>query len=892
MGRARFARLACLSVANLPPCPTTTGQLLSGSDAPPAMVRSPRSRASRRLVPLSLNTHRAPFLTPLDALALAFSASLALPPLCVFLLDLAGIPLRATTLGAAMLGGLVLIALAASRPHRPSRTSTRSRHLVPAIASVLAGLAAFGVAVALAWPTLLSPSISVDVVHNYLQVDYILRRGGLPDGFDGIERLGEMVAYPFGANVLVVALSWASGVAPLRLMHPVAAALLGAIAFFGCAVATELARRPRPGWLPGLLVPALLLSVPSYTFGVFTRDYFLSQMLAMAALMALWYWLVRYLRAPRPFWLLPTTLLGSTVLFSYPTLLPLFAIPLAVAPRLAPSRHAWLPHLRDLVLVGFPLAALAFLYLDERRREIGQQIFWHAGAAISPSLEVLPPPFLLLAAAGLLVTAVSPRQRPTIVPVWLTLLAMLGLRFAAGIPAYHSDKLIYLLAPQLTVLAAVALLVSLPRLAARLVRSSPASRAVPRLSSVLGLTATVGAFGLAAAVWTRDPSISAPVNGPAAPLTPDSLALAAWFRASLPGQEPLYYRQGPAVGPYWFDLALLEGRRDRFRWSRVLTTPEQLWRWYLDPDGPTHLVALAPVEAVLGGAVGTLHRVGELSVARRGQDPSARRLADQLVLWNARVEPEAHVPGEPVRLTLGATATAPSVHPHMLVARLSDWHGRPVAEASRPAVPPNMSPMTPFVHELELVAPADTPPGLHRLEVLLFRLPDWSTAPLLPLDSPEPRPLVVGSVLLAPPADDGVDRPVSVRFGGQIELVGHRGLAVRPDAISLDLVWRALAPVDRDYTVFVHLLDSAGRLVAQHDGPAWDGGYPTSAWLPNRPLSDRRLLRLPADLPAGQYRLVVGLYRLDTLARLSAASTGAAPGGDSAVIATLSLPIR
>ena len=39
-----------------------------------------------------------------------------------------------------------------------------------------------------------------------------------------------------------------------------------------------------------------------------------------------------------------------------------------------------------------------------------------------------------------------------------------------------------------------------------------------------------------------------------------------------------------------------------------------------------------------------------------------------------------------------------------------------------------------------------------------------------------------------------------------------------------------------------------------------DGRYPTSAWEAGERIIDNRLIALPADLPGGQYRLIVGLY--------------------------------
>ena len=83
---------------------------------------------------------------------------------------------------------------------------------------------------------------------------------------------------------------------------------------------------------------------------------------------------------------------------------------------------------------------------------------------------------------------------------------------------------------------------------------------------------------------------------------------------------------------------------------------------------------------------------------------------------------------------------------------------------------------------------------------------------------------------------------------------------------ALTLYWQAIATPQSDYTVFVHLLDSAGQLAGQADGPPAAGAYPTSLWEPGEIIVDRH--QLPAGL---QYESInIGLYRTDTGQRLTA----------------------
>jgi uncharacterized membrane protein len=78
--------------------------------------------------------------------------------------------------------------------------------------------------------------------------------------------------------------------------------------------------------------------------------------------------------------------------------------------------------------------------------------------------------------------------------------------------------------------------------------------------------------------------------------------------------------------------------------------------------------------------------------------------------------------------------------------------------------------------------------------------------------------------------------------------------------ISVALWWTAEQTPPLDYSVSVFLLDGSGTLIAQHDGPPLDGHAPTSSWVPQALYFDMHHLRLPAQLPAGDYTLGVKVY--------------------------------
>jgi hypothetical protein len=108
-----------------------------------------------------------------------------------------------------------------------------------------------------------------------------------------------------------------------------------------------------------------------------------------------------------------------------------------------------------------------------------------------------------------------------------------------------------------------------------------------------------------------------------------------------------------------------------------------------------------------------------------------------------------------------------------------------------------------------------------------------------------------------------------VDWGG---LIGLADWSVEQSAGGVDvtLYWQALQPIEKNYTAFVHLLDEAGRLVAQQDRPP--AGYPTSVWRPGEVVVDPFTIELPTDLPPDTYYLQTGFYDPATLVRLGEAA--------------------
>jgi hypothetical protein len=127
------------------------------------------------------------------------------------------------------------------------------------------------------------------------------------------------------------------------------------------------------------------------------------------------------------------------------------------------------------------------------------------------------------------------------------------------------------------------------------------------------------------------------------------------------------------------------------------------------------------------------------------------------------------------------------------------------------------------------------------------------------------RPIELGELRVTAP-DRSFERPpiaqpVNQVLGERVTLLGQEAGCTRQDReCRVKLWWRAEANLPESYKVFVHLLDANGVPRAQADVIPANGARPTWSWLPPEIIADEIVLKVPADLPAGQYRLTAGLY--------------------------------
>jgi len=138
---------------------------------------------------------------------------------------------------------------------------------------------------------------------------------------------------------------------------------------------------------------------------------------------------------------------------------------------------------------------------------------------------------------------------------------------------------------------------------------------------------------------------------------------------------------------------------------------------------------------------------------------------------------------------------------------------------------------------------------------------------------------------LPEPLTAAIPCPLVADFGDVMRLLGYdlETEAVEPGGqVAVTLYWEALAPTDRDYTVFVHLLGEGELLVAQRD--TFPGlGRLSTTWLePGFRWADRYVIQMPDTAYAPDVTQVeVGLYDVTTGARLPAMGSGGESLGDN-----------
>ncbi len=162
---------------------------------------------------------------------------------------------------------------------------------------------------------------------------------------------------------------------------------------------------------------------------------------------------------------------------------------------------------------------------------------------------------------------------------------------------------------------------------------------------------------------------------------------------------------------------------------------------------------------------------------------------------------------------------------------------------------------------------------------------------LIPIYVPEEREAVIYRVegpQWLPPT------PITATWENGIALIGYE-LYQSGDQPSghgyragLYLHWRASAPVSQYLKVFVHVLNTEGQLISQHDSIPALWTYPLDRWAAGETVVDFHPLRFTPDAGKGPFTVLVGFYDAGTGARISV-QMAAVISNDAIVVTQLTL---
>ncbi|MEZ4644249.1 MAG: hypothetical protein R3E31_16205 [Chloroflexota bacterium] len=286
--------------------------------------------------------------------------------------------------------------------------------------------------------------------------------------------------------------------------------------------------------------------------------------------------------------------------------------------------------------------------------------------------------------------------------------------------------------------------------------------------------------------------------------------------------------------------------------------------------------------------------------AAQAPQPIRVAAANGMRLVGYQYTPAAIQPGEALYVTLYWEATRALTANFNTIVRLISpldqvgWAQRNL-RTPRSLPPAWIAPGMVFPERFVLTTTTDIPIGAYQLNVSLVTGRDEAFTPLYQNDDSNPLDRVLLGYVSVPWLGQMGETAVSVHatFADQITLQGYQltGALQAGTPLTLTLYWDAMRPLDANYTVFVHLLDANGQDITGHDSPPRNGTYPTQGWLPGYTIADEHSLFLPSDLPAGEYRLAVGLYVPETGVRLPAfTAAGVEQPNQTLILQTFQVP--
>ena len=256
-------------------------------------------------------------------------------------------------------------------------------------------------------------------------------------------------------------------------------------------------------------------------------------------------------------------------------------------------------------------------------------------------------------------------------------------------------------------------------------------------------------------------------------------------------------------------------------------------------------------------------------------------------LQHAQINQRSTEPGEPVSVSLYWGALSPLNQSYHVILAARDAQGQLIGRLE--AIPylgrfdtQRWAPGKLFRDDYWLPIDATARRGVATIELSVREV--YEAPPLLPVDGAGVNQFSIGSLKVlgalqaAPAPQYSFPATFASDAGNVIQLQGY-DLQMEGETPILVLHWLCLKQLNRDYTLFIHVLDRNGTIISQQDAQALNGAYPTSMWDEKEQIVDRRSIELPASATSVR----IGWY-VPGDARLKAFKADGSAWPDGAVI--------
>ncbi|MGH2520878.1 MAG: ArnT family glycosyltransferase [Anaerolineales bacterium] len=144
---------------------------------------------------------------------------------------------------------------------------------------------------------------------------------------------------------------------------------------------------------------------------------------------------------------------------------------------------------------------------------------------------------------------------------------------------------------------------------------------------------------------------------------------------------------------------------------------------------------------------------------------------------------------------------------------------------------------------------------------------------------------------LAPERIAAIPHHVNADFGGEMALLGYdlkTGALSPGEAVQLTLYWQSQIQMDRNWSIFVHVVDADGIIITQRDRYPGMGALATTLLRPGQTFADEYVIPLPdATFAPIAAHVEVGLYDLSDGTRLPVST-----GGDALALGAIQIKGR